>query len=69
MSLLKSNSTVRTNRRASATVVGSYAATHAQAARFLAFEGGASEVPAVRAPLWDDTLLDRLTQPLSRIRE
>ena len=56
-------STARTYRRLSA------AATQAQGARLLALEEISFAPTSTRAPLWDEDLLDRLTQPLSRVRE
>jgi hypothetical protein len=57
--------TPRTYRRVSAAAIGNFATTAAQAARLAAF-GETHGKPAV---FWDDRLLDRLSSPLSRIRE
>ncbi len=62
-------STARAPRRGSASAIAHYAATDAQAARFAALDAAYPETLSTRAPLWDETLLSRLTQPLSRIRE
>lgn len=57
--------TPRAYRRVSAAAIANFAATGAQAARLAAF----ADVTASPAVHWDDHLLDRLVQPLSRIRE
>lgn len=69
MSTLGYFSTDRSTRRDPAAAIALHAATDAQAARLAAFGEARSEPRGARAPLWDDGLLDRLTQPLSRIRE
>lgn len=61
--------TARTYRRVSAAAIAHYAATDSQAARLAAIDGGRFETANAPHPLWDDGLLARLTQPLSRIRE
>lgn len=61
--------TPRTFRRVSAEAIARYAATDAQVARLAAVDGYSFESPRAPAPLWDDALLDRLVQPLSRLRE
>jgi hypothetical protein len=69
MNALTHISTPRTLRRASAEVIAHFAATDAQAARF----AGLGHFPANRssapARFWDSALLDRLSVPLSRVRE
>lgn len=65
MSTYTQFTTPRTYRRVSAAALAQLAATGPQAARLAAL----GETPASSAPLWDDRLLDRLVQPLSRIRE
>lgn len=62
-------STPRTYRRVSAAAIANYASTDAQAARLAAFCEPRFEPSGAPSPLWDDGLLDRLTQPMSRIRE
>lgn len=57
--------TPRAYRRVSASAIANFAATGPQAARLAAF----ADVAASPAVQWDDHLLDRLVQPLSRIRE
>lgn len=60
--------TTRTFRRVSAQAIARYA-TDAQAARLAAIDSHASEPRRAPAPLWDESLLDRLVQPLSRLRD
>ncbi|MBC8009896.1 MAG: hypothetical protein H7067_07345 [Burkholderiales bacterium] len=62
-------STPRTYRRVSAAAIAHYASTDAQAARLAAFGETRFEPRGAPTPLWDDGLLDRLTQPLSRLRD
>lgn len=57
--------TPRTYRRVSAAAIAQLAATGSQAARLAAL----GEPRPARVPLWDDALMDRLVQPISRIRE
>jgi hypothetical protein len=61
--------TARTHRRVSAAAITRHAATDSHAARLAAIDGGRFETANAPHPLWDDGLLARLTQPLSRIRE
>ncbi len=61
--------TSRTFRRVSAEAIARYAATDAQAARLAGVDGFSFEPRRAPAPLWDDALLDRFVQPLSRLRE
>ena len=61
--------TPRTFRRVSAQAIARHAATDAQAARLAAVDGYSFEPRRAPAPLWDESLLDRLVQPLSRLRE
>ncbi len=70
MSSLTSISTARILRRVSAEAIAHFAATDAQAARLI----GVGHYPGDNAtgriaPLWDAGLLDRLSLPLSRVRE
>lgn len=69
MSTYNHISTARTYRRVTAAAIAHYAATDSQAARLAAINGGRFEAANLPHPLWDDGLLARLTQPLSRIRE
>ncbi len=69
MNTLTHISTPRTFRRLSAKAIAHFAATHAQAARL----AGLGPYPARRAipaaRIWDSSLLDRLSTPLSRVHE
>jgi hypothetical protein len=59
----------RTLRRISAEAISHHAATTSQAARLAALGGGGFSGGEPPAPLWDGALLERLTVPLSRLRE
>ncbi len=69
MNTLTHISTPRTFRRLSAEAIAHFAATDAQAARLV----GIGHYPARRATtparIWDSSLLDRLSTPLSRVHE
>ena len=70
MNAFSTLSVPRIYRRVSATSgLVRYAATDVQAARLAAFADTPFEPRTAPAPLWDDGLLDRLTQPLSRLRD
>ena len=69
MNTLTHLSTARTYRRISAAAIAHYASTAAQAARLAAVDSARFEPVNAPSPLWDDGLIDRLSQPLSRIRE
>lgn len=60
--------TPRTYRRVSAQAIARLAATPGQAARFAAL-GAPGEPRHAPAPLWDNTLMDRLVRPISRLHE
>lgn len=64
-----SYTTARTLRRVSAEAIAHYATTSSQAARLAALGGAGASRAEPPTPLWDGALLDRLTAPLSRIRE
>ena len=59
----------RALRRVSAEAIAHSAATTPQAARLAALGGNGRFRNEPPAPLWDDALLERLTVPLSRLRE
>jgi len=59
----------RTLRHVSAEAIAHHAATTSQAARLAALGGSGRFRNSPPAPLWDDALLERLTVPLSRLRE
>lgn len=59
----------RVIRRISAEAIGHHAATSSQAARLAALGGLGGQRHEPPSTLWDGGLLDRLSVPLSRIRE
>jgi hypothetical protein len=69
MNALTHISTPRTARRLSDEAIAHFAATAAQAARFASFGHHPTSRSAVPARFWDIGLLDRLSVPLSRVRE
>lgn len=69
MNALTNISTSRTFRRVSAEAIAHFAATDAQAARFAGFGHFPANRSTAPARFWDNALLDRLSVPLSRVRE
>jgi hypothetical protein len=69
MATLTHITTPRTFRRVSAEAIAHFAATDAQAARFAGLGHFPSNRSAAPARFWDSALLDRLSAPLSRVRE
>ncbi len=69
MNTLSHISTPRTYRRLSAEAIAHFAATDTQAARFASLGHYPTHRSSAATRIWDSSLLDRLSTPLSRVHE